>query len=138
MVGCLSGMTQEQSWPGLHKKKNGKGFGLAESLSYIYIVKKVKKETVMTSIREQFENATQEFKFKAKYNVWGEERIREYRVMVYDGGVKSIWYAFNGMNVKSFTKQGIMLYTFDMLGNKTTGKIKWSDILRIEPIEETK
>ena len=32
------------------------------------------------------------------------------------------------MNVKKFGPTCITLYTYDMLGNKTTGKIKYSDI----------
>ena len=32
------------------------------------------------------------------------------------------------MNVKKFGPTCLTLYTFDMLGNKTTGKIKYSDI----------
>ena len=32
------------------------------------------------------------------------------------------------MNIKKFGPTCITLYTYDMLGNKTTGKIKYSDI----------
>ena len=32
------------------------------------------------------------------------------------------------MNVKKFGPTCVTLYTYDMLGNKTTGKIKYSDI----------
>jgi hypothetical protein len=33
-----------------------------------------------------------------------------------------------GMNVKSITNVGLMLYSFDMLDNKTTAKIKFTDV----------
>ena len=44
------------------------------------------------------------------------------------------------MNVKKFGPTCITLYTFDMLGNKTTGKIRYSDIKfvsenTLEPIQ---
>jgi hypothetical protein len=32
------------------------------------------------------------------------------------------------MNVSSITNQGLMLYTFDILGKKSTNKIKFEDI----------
>ena len=32
------------------------------------------------------------------------------------------------MNVKSITNGGLMLYSYDMLDNKITAKIKWEDI----------
>ena len=34
----------------------------------------------------------------------------------------------NQMNVKSITNGGLMLYSYDMLDNKITAKIKWEDI----------
>jgi len=34
----------------------------------------------------------------------------------------------DSMNVHSITKGGIMLYSFDILSNKITTKIKWEDV----------
>ncbi len=34
----------------------------------------------------------------------------------------------NGMNINKFGPTCITLYSYDMLGKKTTGKIKYSDI----------
>jgi hypothetical protein len=42
------------------------------------------------------------------------------------------------MNVTKFGPTCITLYTFDMLNNKTTGKIKYEDITIVEPeVEES-
>ena len=41
------------------------------------------------------------------------------------GSISEGWY---GMNVTKWGPTCVTLYTYDMLGNKTTGKIKYSDI----------
>ena len=42
------------------------------------------------------------------------------------------------MNVQKFGPTCVTLYTFDMLNNKTTGKIKYEDITIVEPeVEES-
>jgi len=42
------------------------------------------------------------------------------------------------MNVQKFGPTCVTLYTFDMLNNKTTGKIKYEDIKFVEPkVEES-
>jgi len=42
------------------------------------------------------------------------------------------------MNVQKFGPTCVTLYTFDMLNNKTTGKIKYSDVVFVEenPLEK--
>lgn len=42
--------------------------------------------------------------------------------------VKELGIFGNQMNVSSITKQGLMLYTFDILSNKSTTKIKFKDV----------
>ena len=61
-------------------------------------------------------------------------RIQEFRVYSSDeNDLESFGISENStlgkmMNIKKFGPTCITLYTFDMLGNKTTGKIKYSDI----------
>ncbi len=72
-------------------------------------------------------------------------RIQEYRVHgheVTDEMSYSIIENDNlfgkSMNVQKFGPTCITLYTFDMLNNKTTGKIKYEDIEFVEPkVEES-
>jgi hypothetical protein len=42
------------------------------------------------------------------------------------------------MNVKSITKGGLMLYSFDLLDNKITAKIKWKDVELGNTLDEWK
>jgi hypothetical protein len=42
------------------------------------------------------------------------------------------------MNVSSITKQGIMLYDFDILSNKSTSKIKFKDVELGNTLDEWK
>jgi hypothetical protein len=72
-------------------------------------------------------------------------RIQEYRVHgheVTDEMSYSITENNNlfgkSMNVQKFGPTCITLYTFDMLNNKTTGKIKYSDVVFVEenPLEK--
>ena len=66
-------------------------------------------------------------------------RIQEYRVYSHDiTDVMSFCITENttfgkSMNVNKFGPTCITLYTFDMLHNKTTGKIKYEDIEFVEP-----
>ena len=45
-----------------------------------------------------------------------------------DGHVSELSMFGNSMNVKSITKSGLSLYSYDILNNKTTAKIKWKDV----------
>ena len=66
-------------------------------------------------------------------------RIQEYRVHSNDDtDLESFAITENStfgrmMNVNKFGPTCVTLYTFDMLGNKTTGKIKYEDIEFVEP-----
>ena len=48
----------------------------------------------------------------------------------------SVWNSLRGMNIGKFGSKYITLYTFDMLGTRTLGKIKYSDIKIIEEIKK--
>ena len=66
-------------------------------------------------------------------------RIQEYKVYSNDrSDVMSFAITENTsfgkmMNVQKFGPTCITLYTYDMLNNKTTGKIKYSDVVFVEP-----
>ena len=71
-------------------------------------------------------------------------RIQEYRVYSSDNSdLESFAITENStfgkmMNVNKFGPTCVTLYTFDMLGNRTSGKIKYSDIKFVEekPLEK--
>ena len=71
-------------------------------------------------------------------------RIQEYRVYSSDeNDLESFGITENStfgkmMNVNKFGPTCVTLYTFDMLGNRTSGKIKYSDIKFVEenPLEK--
>jgi len=66
-------------------------------------------------------------------------RIQEFRVYSHDmTDVRSFAITENtsfgkAMNVQKFGPTCITLYTFDMLGKKTIGKIKYEDVTIVEP-----
>ena len=66
-------------------------------------------------------------------------RIQEYNVYASDrSDIMSFGILENTsfgkmMNVNKFGPTCITLYTFDMLGNRTSGKIKYEDITIVEP-----
>jgi hypothetical protein len=71
-------------------------------------------------------------------------RIQEFRVYSHDmTDIMSFAITENtsfgkAMNVQKFGPTCITLYTFDMLGKKTIGKIKYEDITIVEPeVEES-
>ena len=51
---------------------------------------------------------------------------KEFRVSDDAGAINSEYY--NGMNVTKWGPTCVTLYTFDMLGKKSIGKIKYSDV----------
>ncbi len=52
-----------------------------------------------------------------------------------DCDIYSINDGYHGMNVTKFGPTCVTLYTYDMLSNKTVGKIKYSDIEIIDIID---
>ena len=84
-------------------------------------------------IKKILKNQIVEFTIKGKSGV--------FRTACFDGKTKqngSIWNAFQGMNVAKWGPTCVTLYTFDMLSNKTVGKIKYSDIENVSPIKAKK
>ena len=67
---------------------------------------------------------------------WGKEEdgtygdvLKKFRThQIHDGKTGSITDGFRGMNVNKFGPTCVTLYTFDLLNNKTTGKIKYEDV----------
>lgn len=83
-------------------------------------------------LREHFKTATEKFEFTVNLGGWGGKKVFDF---IPPSGEKyneaSVWELGifgKSMNVKSITKGGLMLYSFDLLGNKITAKIKWEDI----------
>lgn len=64
---------------------------------------------------------------------WGKVQ-KKLRTKSYEGGVKSIWEedGWHGMNINKFGPTCVTLYTYDILGKKSVGKIKYEDITIIE------
>ena len=71
-------------------------------------------------------------------------RIQEYKVYCSDRSDRESFAIIENtsfgkmMNVNKFGPTCVTLYTFDMIGNKTTGKIKYEDIEFVEknPLEK--
>ena len=82
---------------------------------------------------KHFENATEKFEFTT-LNGWGSKKVlkfipKEDPQDKFDCAcVRELSVFGNQMNVKSITNGGLMLYSYDMLDNKITAKIKWEDI----------
>tara|TARA_B110000444_G_scaffold246103_1_gene267279 strand:- start:814 stop:1140 length:327 start_codon:yes stop_codon:yes gene_type:complete len=49
-----------------------------------------------------------------------------------DSSTTAIYGEFRGMNVDKFGPTCVWLYTYDMLGSRTSGKIKYSDVTLLE------
>ena len=86
---------------------------------------KVIRETLMSS----------EFEF----SIEGRKGNLKTRISDPDKGTEAIYevsFFGTGMNVNKFGPTCITLYSFDMLRNKTVGKIKYEDITLIKKIEK--
>ena len=94
-------------------------------------MKKDKKS--IAKIREILKTTEVEFTVKGKTKV--------FETCCYNEDLNecgSIWSEFHGMNVRKCGPNCVTLYSYDMLGNKTTGKIKYSDITGISPKKDKK
>ena len=80
--------------------------------------------TNITNTRKKLMAGNVKFKIKGHVDYMGEDHI--YKVTI-DGG--AIYSEYNGMNIKKWGPTCVTLYSFDMLKNKTTGKIKYSNII---------
>jgi len=83
-------------------------------------------------LREHFKTATEKFEFTVDLGGWRGKKVFDFLPSSgekYDeASVRELSMFGKSMNVKSITKGGLMIYTFDILGNKVTAKIKWEDI----------
>lgn len=94
------------------------------------------------NMKAHFETATEKFEFTVDFG-WRGKKVFEFNPSsgkYSDPFVSELSVFGDSMNVKSITNNGLMLYTFDMLGNKVTGKIKWADVelgntLDVDPVK---
>ena len=82
-------------------------------------------------MKKHFETATEKFEFTT-IDKFSRKKVLEFHPSTgeeYDcASVRELSIFGQSMNVHSITKSGLMLYTFDMLTNKITAKIKWEDV----------
>ena len=84
-------------------------------------------------LKKHFETATEKFEFTVNLGGWKKKKVfnftpKDPEENYLDGYVSELGVFGNSMNVHSITKGGIMLYSFDILSNKITAKIKWEDV----------
>jgi len=93
-------------------------------------------------MKKHFESATEKFEFTVNLGGWRGKKVFEFTpkaVEKYSSATVSELSLFGkSMNVSSITKQGLMMYDFDMLGNKLTAKIKFKDIELGNTVDEPK
>jgi len=83
-------------------------------------------------MKKHFETATEKFEFTVP-NKYSRKKVLEFipkdpEWKYSEGQVSELSMFGKSMNVKSITKGGLMLYSFDLLDNQITAKIKWEDI----------
>lgn len=83
-------------------------------------------------MKKHFKTATQEFEFTVNLGGWRKKKVFEFFPSKGENhdcaSVRELSLFGQSMNVHSITKGGLMLYSFDILGNKITAKIKWEDV----------
>ena len=83
-------------------------------------------------MKKHFESATEKFEFTVDLGGWKGKKVFEFSPKGEESwsspAVRELSLFGKSMNVSSITKQGLMLYDFDMLGNKLTAKIRWEDV----------
>lgn len=85
------------------------------------------------NLKKHFETATEKFEFTVDLGGWKKKKVFNFNPKnpkedYSDGTVSELSMLGDSMNVYSITKGGIMLYSFDILSNKITTKIKWEDV----------
>jgi len=85
------------------------------------------------NLKKHFETATEKFEFTVDLGGWKKKKVFNFHPKnpeedYSDGTVRELSMFGDSMNVYSITKGGIMLYSFDILSNKITTKIKWEDV----------
>ena len=93
-------------------------------------------------LKKYFETATEKFEFTIP-NKYSRKKVLEFTPSdpenkYSEGFVSELSIFGKGMNVKSITKSGLMLYSFDILSNKITAKIKWEDVELGNTLDEPK
>ena len=92
-------------------------------------------------LKKYFETSTEKFEFTVNLGGWRDKKVLEFTPKKWeysDGSVNELSMFGKGMNVKSITKGGLMLYSFDLLDNQITAKIKWKDIELGNTLDEPK
>ena len=93
-------------------------------------------------MKKHFELATEAFEFTVNLGGWRKKKVFEFSPKGEESwssaAVRELSLFGKSMNVHSITKQGLMLYDFDMLGNKLTAKIKWEDVELGNTLDEPK
>ena len=84
-------------------------------------------------LKKYFETATEKFEFTVDLGGWKKKKVFNFNPKnpeedYLDGSVSELSMFGNSMNVKSITKSGLSLYSYDMLDNKITAKIKWDAV----------
>jgi len=83
-------------------------------------------------MKKHFESATEKFEFTVNLGGWKGKKVFEFSPKGEESwssaAVRELSMFGKSMNIHSITKQGLMLYDFDMLGNKLTAKIKFEDV----------
>jgi hypothetical protein len=83
-------------------------------------------------MKKHFETSTEKFEFTT-YNRYSRKKVLEFVPKNPDESysmpfVKELSVLGKLVSVKSITKQGLMLLSFDILDNPIPSKIKWEDI----------
>ncbi len=84
------------------------------------------------NMKKHFETATEKFEFTVP-NKYSRKKVLEFipkdpESKHSDSRVSELSMFGRSMNVKSITKSGLMLYSYDILDNQITAKIKWEDV----------
>ena len=94
-------------------------------------------------MKKHFESATEKFEFTVNLGGWRGKKVFEFtpkdpEYKYSDGQVSELSVFGKGMNIKSITKHGLMLYSYDMLDNKITAKIKFENVELGNTLDEPK
>ena len=83
-------------------------------------------------MKDIFKNTTEKIQFTVNIGgYWKKKKVFEFTPPedeYLDGQVSELGIFGKSMNVKSVTDNGLMLYSFDILGNKITAKVKFEDV----------
>ena len=93
-------------------------------------------------MKKHFDSATEKFEFTVDLGGWKGKKVFEFSPKGEESwssaAIRELSMFGKSMNVNSITKQGLMMYDFDMLGNKLTAKIKWENVELGNTLDEPK